>query len=276
MQIVEKLKQLVASERKITAEIIEHIQEIDRIKIHLQMGYPSLFAFLTEHIGYSGSSAQRRIEAARLVSEVPSLKEEIKSGELNLSQVALVAQSVRQKQREEPKVEINSEDKRALLDQIKNQSFEESQKIISQTLDLEIKSLDRKVVQKNESVRMEATFSKEQMETFNQVKSLISHINPRATFAEVFEHLAKDFLKRKGTLLNVRFKNPTISVSTKRLVTQFPTVSETAESSETTTVPRQQQQLNCAPSSTTDSVMKLSYFEPIQIKMFQKQLLLEF
>jgi len=229
MQIVEKLKQLVASERKITAEIIEHIQEIDRKKIHSQMGYPSLFAFLTEHIGYSGSSAQRRIEAARLVSEVPSLKEEIKSGELNLSQVALVAQSFRQKQKEEPKLEIKSEDKRLLLDQIKNQSFEDSQKIISQTLDLELKSLDRKVVQKDESVRMEVTFSKEQMEVYNQVKSLISHINPSATFAEVFEHLAKDFLKRKSSIISKPLIIATTSVTTDRLATTTPNMSVSAE-----------------------------------------------
>jgi hypothetical protein len=68
MLIVEKLKQLVASERKITAEIIEHIQEIDQKKIYLQMGFPNLYAFLTEYIGYTAASAQRRIEAARLLT----------------------------------------------------------------------------------------------------------------------------------------------------------------------------------------------------------------
>ena len=197
MQIVEKLKELVASERKITAEIIEHIQEIDRKKIYLQLGYPTLFSFLTEDIGYSSSAAQRRIEAARILTSVPEMKHEIKSGNLNLSQVALVAQSVRQKEKENPLVPINAEDKKVLLMSIKNQSYESSQKIICQKLDLEIKSFDRKTVQKDESVRLEITFTKEQMEAFTKVKSLMSHVNPSATVAEVFEHLAKDFLKRK-------------------------------------------------------------------------------
>jgi hypothetical protein len=200
MQIVEKLKQLVASERKITAEIIEHIQEIDRKKIYAQMGFPTLFSFLTDYIGYSAASAQRRIEAARLLNVVPEVKKDIQSGSLNLSQVALVAQSIRQKQKEMPEVQIKAQDKKDLLDSIKNQNFENSQKIISQTLDLEIKSFDRKTVQKDDSVRMEVTFTKEQMEAFNKVKNLISHINPSATVAEVFDYLAKDFLKRKDPM----------------------------------------------------------------------------
>jgi uncharacterized protein YoaH (UPF0181 family) len=126
------------------------------------------------------------------------IKEDIKSGILYLSQVALVAQSLRQKQKEMPSVQIQLEDKKELLMSIKNQSFENSQKIISQTLDLEIKSYDKKVVQKDESVRLEVTLTKDQMEAFNKVKSLMSHANPSATVAEVFEYLAKYYLKQKS------------------------------------------------------------------------------
>ncbi len=200
MLVVERLKQLVASERKITAQIIEHILEIDQKKIHVQMGYPTLFVFLTEYIGYSAASAQRRIEAARLLNSVPEVKKDIQSGCINLSQVALVAQSIRQKQKEMPDLKIQAQDKKELLESIKNQNFENSQKIISQTLDLEIKSFDRKTVQKDDSVRFEVTFTKEQMESFIKVKSLISHINPSASVAEVFDYLSKDYLKRKDPM----------------------------------------------------------------------------
>jgi hypothetical protein len=208
MLIVEKLKLLVASERKITAEIIEHIQEIDQKKIYAQMGYPTLFAFLTEYIGYAAASAQRRIEAARLLTAVPEVKEDIKSGNLNLSQVAMVSQMIRQKQKEKPEVKIGSDDKKTLLFSIKNQNFESSQKIISQTLDLDIKQFDKKVIQKDESVRLEITFSKEQMKVFNRVKELLSHINPSASTAEIIEYLANDYLNRKDPM-----KKPTITKS---------------------------------------------------------------
>ena len=229
MQIVEKLKLLVSSERKITAEIIEHIQEIESKKIHVQMGYSTLFSFLTEHIGYSAASAQRRIEAARLLNSVPEVKKDIQSGSLNLSQVALVAQSIRQKQREMPNVQIKAQDKKELLESIKNQNLESSQKIISQTLDLAIKAYDRKTVQKDESVRLEVTFTKEQMEEFIKVKSLISHINPSATVAEVFEYLAKDYLRRKDPMQDATKKGgqiKTVSVAELKSVTEHNVVSE--------------------------------------------------
>ena len=168
----------------------------------MQLGYPTLFAFLTEHIGYSASAAQRRIEASRIFTAVPEVKEEIKLGSLNLSQVALVAQSIRQKQKESPKIEIKAYDKKVLLMSIKNQTYETSQKILSQSLDLEIKAFDKKVVQKDESVRMEITFTKAQMESFNKVKGLMSHVNPSPTVAEVFEYMAKYYLKRKDLVGN--------------------------------------------------------------------------
>jgi hypothetical protein len=197
MLIVEKLKQLVASERKITAEIIEHIQKIDQQKIYLQMGFANLYSFLTEYIGYSAASAQRRIEAARLLTSVPEVKESVKSGKLNLSQVALVAQSIRQKIKESPEVTFNPSDKKALLERVKGLSLENSKKIINQTLDLEVKNFEKQTIQSNESVRLELTLTKDQSEMLKKVKSLMSHVNPNASVAEVFEYLAKDYLKRK-------------------------------------------------------------------------------
>jgi hypothetical protein len=235
MLVVEKLKQLVASERKITAEIIEHIQEVDQKKIYGQMGYPTLFSFLTEYIGYSAASAQRRIEAARLLNAVPEVKKDIQSGSLNLSQVALVAQSIRQKQKEMPQIQIKAQDKKGLLESIKNQNFEQSQKIISQTLDLEIKAFERKTLQKDESVRWEITFTKDQMVAFHKVKSLISHINPSASVAEVFDYLAKDYLKRKdpmqcgaknGGKYKTSAKYKTVSEAEVKTSAKYKTVSE--------------------------------------------------
>jgi len=195
--IVTHLKQLVVTERKVTAEIIEAIQSIDQKKIYLQIGFPTLFAFLTEHIGYTAASAQRRIDAARLLVSVPEIKTDVQNGRLNLSQVSMVAQSIRQKQKESPELEFKAEDKKSLLESVKGLSLENSQKVLSQTLDLEVKDYEKQKVQSNESVRIELTFTKEQNEMLKKVKSLMSHVNPNVSVAEVFEYLAKEYLERK-------------------------------------------------------------------------------
>jgi len=200
MLIVENLKQLVASERRITAQIIELIEEIDKKRIYLQLGFPNLYSFLTEHIGYTAASAQRRIEAARLLTAVPEVKEDLKSGSLNLSQVALVAQSLRQKQKEEPALNFKPQDKKVLLESVKGLSLENSQRVISQTLDLEVKAHEKQKIQSDESVRVELTFTKAQSELLKKVKNLMSHVNPNPTTADVFEYLAKNYLKRKDPI----------------------------------------------------------------------------
>jgi len=79
---------LAAQERSITQEILEHIAEVDRRKLHLKMSYPSLFDYLTREIGYSAASAQRRIDAARLMQKIPEVSEQIKTGSINLSQIS--------------------------------------------------------------------------------------------------------------------------------------------------------------------------------------------
>jgi hypothetical protein len=64
-QLIRRLDQLVQKERKTTLEIIRHIIEFDRRQLYLGLGHSSLFDYCTLQLGYSGSSAQRRIKTAR-------------------------------------------------------------------------------------------------------------------------------------------------------------------------------------------------------------------
>ncbi|MGZ3843545.1 MAG: hypothetical protein ACXVCA_15740, partial [Bdellovibrio sp.] len=70
-----QLKNLVAKERKLLHFILEHIREVDVRKIYLERAYSSLYEYLVKELGYSGSAAMRRLEAARLLKEVPTLAE---------------------------------------------------------------------------------------------------------------------------------------------------------------------------------------------------------
>lgn len=83
--IVLRIKTLAASERKIAAEIIGCIRQIERGKIYLEMGYPSVMEFLVCECGYSETSALRRMDAARIVNAIPEIREDLKNGSLNLS-----------------------------------------------------------------------------------------------------------------------------------------------------------------------------------------------
>jgi hypothetical protein len=182
------LKNLISKEREILSEILEHILEIDRRKFFLKMAYSSLFDYLTKHLGYSAGSAQRRIDAARLMKEVPELSEKLESGSLNLSQVSLVQKAIRQK-----KVQISN--KREILKSLENRSFFESQTIVAKALDIEIKEQAKITNQKDESIRLEVTLTKSQWEKLQEMKSLLP--NGSGEWSELLEYLADKVIMQK-------------------------------------------------------------------------------
>ncbi len=79
-----KIKSLAQKERELLNEVLIHISEADRRRLYLDLAYPSLFSYLTEACGYSAASAQRRIDAARLIPSAPMILDKIKTGEISL------------------------------------------------------------------------------------------------------------------------------------------------------------------------------------------------
>jgi hypothetical protein len=186
-ELDDKLKSLVRQEREILSEILVHICEIDRRKFYLKMAYSSLFDYLTRHLGYIAGSAQRRIDAARLLREVPELCEKLESGTLNLSQVSLVQKAIRQN-----KTAVN---KSEILESLEKKSFSESQVIIAQAFDLEIKEDTKITAQRDESVRLEITLTKEQWEKLQRMKDLLP--SGSGEWSDTLEYLADKVIAQK-------------------------------------------------------------------------------
>jgi hypothetical protein len=80
-----KTKTLVSEEKRITQEVLNHLEEIEYRKLYLEKGYPSLFEYCVKELNYSQGSANRRISAMRLIKNIPEAKEKLESGTVNLS-----------------------------------------------------------------------------------------------------------------------------------------------------------------------------------------------
>jgi hypothetical protein len=80
MNSIVSFKNRVAEERRLLHQILLLIIEIDQRKLYLPMACSSLFAYLVTLIGYSPASAQRRIDAARMMQQVPELGKKIEEG----------------------------------------------------------------------------------------------------------------------------------------------------------------------------------------------------
>jgi hypothetical protein len=56
-ELLARVKALVSRERATTLEILLHLIEVERRRLHLGLGYPSLFEYCTRHLGYSSTAA---------------------------------------------------------------------------------------------------------------------------------------------------------------------------------------------------------------------------
>ncbi len=80
-----RLYELRRQERELLVEFLRNLAEVDRRKVHLELGFPSLFAFLTDHLGYSKAAAFRRSTAARLLSRFSAIGPYLADGRLCLT-----------------------------------------------------------------------------------------------------------------------------------------------------------------------------------------------
>src|SRR6218665_3882167 len=83
--LFERTHHLVREERRLNLEVIQHLREIHARRLYLERGYPSLFEMCVSEFKYSPAAAQRRIEAMRLIQDIPQVEEKIAAGQISLS-----------------------------------------------------------------------------------------------------------------------------------------------------------------------------------------------
>ncbi|MFZ5892580.1 MAG: HNH endonuclease [Myxococcota bacterium] len=90
-ELLARMPVLVLCERSATAEVVEHLMEIDRRKLYLSEACSSLSAYCRERLGYSEDAAGKRVRVARLALEVPQVLDELRSGRIHASGLILLA-----------------------------------------------------------------------------------------------------------------------------------------------------------------------------------------
>lgn len=93
--LIAETKKLVAYELEATTKLLHHLREIDARKLYSDYKCGSLFEYCVKELGYSESSAQRRIVAARTLAAVPEIESKIERGTLSLTNISLVNQFIK-------------------------------------------------------------------------------------------------------------------------------------------------------------------------------------
>lgn len=203
----EKLIKLRQLERQTLSDILTHLQVIQDKKYFLKLGYSSLFKYCTKELGYSESAAYRRIKALKLCTHNPGVKEKIKSGSLNLTQVA-DAQKVFEAAKCRDKNVQNS-----LLTRIQNESSTTSENTLRSHFNLPPKSK-----------RIELCVSDDTRDKWSELKSRMAHLglNEEDLFKRLIEDKLQDLKKITKTNKSTRAsKNQRhVSAANRKLVLQ--------------------------------------------------------
>ena len=89
-QLLEQLTQLAQGERRATANLIRCLAEVDRRRLYLSQGCPSLFVYCTRMLCLSEHAAYARIEAARAARRFPQIVPLLEAGSITLTTVTLL------------------------------------------------------------------------------------------------------------------------------------------------------------------------------------------
>lgn len=99
-ELLRRLSELMCQSRRVEADLIAHIAEVDARRLYAREAAPSMFAYCTEILHLSEHEAFLRISVARSMREHPMLLSMLRDGRLHLSGISKLAPHLTPENRE--------------------------------------------------------------------------------------------------------------------------------------------------------------------------------
>jgi len=80
----------VNDERKLLTEVLWHLREVEQRRLYSARGFSSLFEYAVKDLAYSEGAAFRRINAMRLLKDLPEVEQSLKEGRVTLTTLSSV------------------------------------------------------------------------------------------------------------------------------------------------------------------------------------------
>jgi hypothetical protein len=87
-ELLRRLAELISQSRRVEADLVAHVGEVDERRLFARSAFPSMFAYCTEGLHLSEAEAYRRITVARAARRYPELLTMLRDGRLHLSGLA--------------------------------------------------------------------------------------------------------------------------------------------------------------------------------------------
>ena len=226
-ELLRETRNLVRHERHLQGAVIDHLAEIDARGLYLERGFSSLFDYAVRELGYSDAAAARRIGAMRLCADQPDAREGLRDGSLTLSAAAELQWAFdRQRRRgsisgtaaiapagspapdsapaaplppaepEPPPLVLDAVGRRQLVEEAAGKSARQVRRMLVD-LDPELAPpADRVRPLGDGRYELKATIDAECQQGLEQLRGLLSHVDPRMTMGQLVGRLVREALDR--------------------------------------------------------------------------------
>ena len=192
-RLLSETKMIVNEERRITAKLIEHLTEINQRLLFLKLGYSSLFEFVTKELGLSEGATQRRVQAMRLMQDLPETRQAYEEGSLSLSNAAKLQSHFQAIKKSGATKTI--EEKKAIAKNVENKSQSECDQMLFR-LAPELPKPEKTKILSPTARELKFSISEELFKKIERLRELLGHSHPNATLAELIELLVNSHLTK--------------------------------------------------------------------------------
>ena len=116
--LLHRLAELMGQSRRVEADVVAHIAEVDERRLYAREAFPSTFAYCTDVLHLSEAEAYLRIAAARASREHPRLLAMLADGRLHLTAIAKLAPHLTRENRDGILERATHRSKRQIEEQI--------------------------------------------------------------------------------------------------------------------------------------------------------------
>ena len=226
-ELLRETSNLVRHERHLQGAVIDHLAEIEARGLYLQRGFSSLFDYAVRELGYSDAAAARRIGATRLCADQADAREGLRDGSLTLSAAAELQWAFdRQRRRgsicgtaaiapagtpapdsapavplpsaepQPPPLVLDAAGRQKLVEEAAGKSARQVRRMLAD-LDPELAPpADRVRPLGDGRYELRATIDAQCQQGLEQLRALLSHVDPRMTMGQLVGRLVQEALDR--------------------------------------------------------------------------------
>ena len=180
---------LLGAGARVEARIVAHLAEVEKRRLHLLAGYPSLYDYCRKRLGLSEFEAFTRIAAARVAGKYPVVFEMLERRQLHLTAICEVREF------------LTVENHRELLEVVSGKTKLQIREVLAQRFpqaDVPARLQKLPALEPLSPGRylLQLTLSAEQKAKLEQARDLLSHANSSGDLAIVVERALDQLISR--------------------------------------------------------------------------------